>query len=374
MLQTLRRPGGLARRLLLLMGVVVAVGALTAWIVARAVGPLVFRSHLTDAESSPGTTFEHAKLAFTSAGTIALAVALALAAITSLAAGLVVARRASASLNALSTAVSRISAGHYTSRVELPGVAAEFDDVAVAFNEMAARLDRHDALQQRLMADVAHELRTPVATIVALLDALEDGVATADDHTFDVLRSQASRLSRLSEDLAAVSRAEGSVSHLHVHEQQPRQILARAAEGIRARCEAANVALVVDTPTQLPIVAVDADRMGQVLGNLLDNALRHTPAGGRIVLSAAVVPEGVEFAVSDTGEGIEPDDLPFVFERFYRVDPARDRAHGGSGIGLSIARALVHAHGGVITASSPGRGQGSRFSVKLPAALRSSRT
>ncbi|GAA2244721.1 HAMP domain-containing sensor histidine kinase [Rarobacter faecitabidus] len=360
------RARGIAVRLIIAMALVVLAGGLTALLVAALAGPVFFHHHLIEVENSPGTTFEHAEAAFISASTLTLAVALGASALTSLAASLILARRIGATLGTMSTAAAQVAAGRFEARVARPQVGAEFDELADAFNDMATRLDHDELLRRRLMADVAHELRTPVATISATVDALEDGVQELSPQTIEVLRTQASRLTRLAADLAAVTRAETGALRLDRQPMVPQELLEVAAESARERYAAARVGLVVETSAQLPEVWVDTDRFGQVLANLLDNALRHTPAGGQVTLGASRHRNDVRLVVADTGEGIDPVHLPHVFERFYRVDTARDRDHGGSGIGLSITRALVHAHGGTITAHSAGTGTGTQFVIDLP--------
>lgn len=357
---------GIAARLLIAMALVIATAGLTAWLVASATGPVLFHQHMLEAETSAGTVVEHAEEAFVSASTLTLLVALLAAALTAFLASVVLARRLAATLGQMSSVAAQVAAGRYDARVPAPHIGQEFDDLAASFNEMAARLENVETLRRRLMGDVAHELRTPVATISAYLDGIEDGVEELSPRTVEVLRAQASRLTRLASDLAAVTRAESGEQVLHREPADPREILQDAAAGVRDRYVEANVRLDVDVPSGLEPVLVDADRFGQVLTNLLDNALRHTPAGGRVTLSAALTTTGTRFAVTDTGEGIGAEHLPFVFERFYRVDTARDRGHGGTGIGLAIVRGLVHAHGGSVTAHSAGAGTGAQLVIELP--------
>jgi len=362
------RTGGIAARLIIAMALVILAGGITALLAAALVGPMFFHHHLTEMETTPGTAFEHAQAAFSSASTLTLTVALSASALTSLAASLILARRIGTSLGTMTTAAAHIAAGRFDARVSRPGVGTEFDELADAFNDMAARLDHDEDLRRRLMADVAHELRTPVSTIAVSLDALEDGVLELTPQTIEVLRAQASRLTRLAADLAAVTQAETGALHLDQRSTAPQELLSAAAEAVRDRYAAAGVSLAVEADPDLPAVSVDADRFGQVLANLLDNALRHTPAGGRVTLSAARHGGRVHLVVADTGAGIDARHLPHLFERFYRVDTARDRDHGGSGIGLSITRALVHAHGGTISARSAGPGTGTSFIIDLPPA------
>lgn len=359
---------GIAARLLAAMALVVTSAAVAGWLVAGAVGPTLFHRHMAEAESAPGTAVEHAETAFASASALTLAVALTASVITALIASLVLARRIGASLGSLSGAAGEVAAGRFDVRLPQPRVGAEFDDLADAFNTMAARLNQDEELRRRLMADVAHELRTPVATISAYLDALEDGVQQVTPATIEVLRAQAARLTRLAADLAAVTRAESGALELNLLTASPAELLDTAASAAAVRAGPAGVVLVVQPRPGLPDVRVDLDRFAQVLGNLLDNAIRHTPPGGRVTLSAGSTGSRVRLTVADTGEGIPSEHLPHVFERFYRVDTARDRTHGGSGIGLAIVKALVQAHGGTIAAHSDGAGRGTRFVIDLPTA------
>lgn len=363
-----RTPGrtGIAVRLLVAMALVLVSAALAAGLVAAAVGPVLFHQHMRDAEQEPGTTVEHAERAFASASTVTLTVALVAAALTALVACTVLARRIGSSLGTLSSAAGQVSAGRFDIRLQRPRIGVEFDELADAFNAMAGRLSRDEELRHRLMTDVAHELRTPVATIVAYLDALEDGVQELTPQTVEVLRTQAARLTRLSSDLGAVTQAESGVLVLHPRPASAADLVQATVAGAAARARQVGVSLHGEVEPALPDLTVDTERIGQVLANLVDNAVRHTPAGGQVLLHARRTPEGVRLSVVDTGEGITVEHLPHVFERFYRVDTARDRAHGGSGVGLAIAKALTEAHGGTITVHSAGTGHGTQFAVDLP--------
>jgi len=358
----------MAARLLLAMALVVLVGGLTAWLVAGVVGPAVFHQHMLDAGvDDADAAVLHAEEAFRSAGALALGIALGAAALTSLAVSLLLTRRIDTSLGELSGAASLVAGGRFDHHVEAPGLGAEFDDLAAAFNDMAGHLAESEALRRRLLADVAHELRTPVATLTAYLEGLEDGVETLSPETVDVLRLQGTRLTRLADDLAAVTRAESRELGLELDALRPADLVAPAARSMGAQAVTHGVELLLEVAADLPDVLVDRDRIIQVLTNLLDNALRHTPAGGTVTIRAAQTSGGaVRLSVHDTGEGIDATHLPHVFERFYRADTARDRDHGGSGIGLAIAKALVEAHGGTMAASSDGPGLGATFTVELP--------
>ena len=213
-------------------------------------------------------------------------------------------------------------------------------------------------------------MRTPLATIEAYLEALEDGVRALDAPTLEALHGGTQRLHRLAEDISAVSRAEEGQLDSRPVRIRPHQLLESAAAAARDAYASRQVRLVVEPAAALPEVHVDPERMAQVLANLLENALRHTPTVARSAVGDPPDHHWVELAVVDSGDGISPENLPHVFERFYRVDPARRRAPGssGSGIGLTISRALVEAHGGGLSAASAGEGKGSTFTIRLPAA------
>jgi signal transduction histidine kinase len=218
-----------------------------------------------------------------------------------------------------------------------------------------------------MLADLAHEMRTPLATLDAHLEALQDGVRRLDATTLAVLQGSTARLARLAQDIGAVSRAQEGNLEIRVEATPLRDLVEAAHRAISDRYREKGVTLHADVPSDFLVLA-DPARVGQVVGNLLDNALRHTPAGGSVTTSGRAAGSWVEIWVTDTGEGIEPQHLGHVFDRFYRADPARNTSRGGSGIGLTISQALVEAQGGRITAHSDGPGRGASFVVRLPAA------
>jgi signal transduction histidine kinase len=363
---------GLTARLLTALALVLTTAAVTAWLVAGVVGPPIFHEHMLRSEvEATGSAVTHAEEAFLTAGALSLLIALGTAALVALAVSVFLTRRIGRSLGELTSAAQVVAGGGFGARVPDPGMGPELDELAGAFNHMATRLEESEGLRRRLLSDVAHELRTPVATLEAQLESLEDGITTLDAATLQVLRDQGARLTRLAEDLAAVTRAESGDVRLDTAPHHPADLLTRAAAAAAARADAAGVALRVDGGGDMdlrdvPEVDVDPERIAQVLGNLVDNALRHTPPGGSVTLGARATTDAVELSVSDTGAGIDPRHLPHLFERFYRADEARDRHSGGSGIGLAISKALVEAHGGRIRATSDGPGRGSTFVVVLP--------
>jgi histidine kinase len=279
-----------------------------------------------------------------------------------------VARRIGAPIRRVATVSRQIADGDYHARV--PSASAdEIGELAASFNSMAQALEETEQRRTRLIGDVAHELRTPLSTIRGYLEGgLRDGVVQPSDELWEQLDHAAARIQRLVLDLEELSRVESGSISLNVQSLAPVDLVTAALAECDVRFAAKSVDLRTSLLHDLPPLLADCDRVLQVLTNLLSNALPYTPSGGRVTLSAALDARTVRFSVTDSGIGIDPSHLARVFDRFYRVDPSRSRARGGSGIGLTIARALVEAHGGRIWAESAGAGQGSTFSFTLPLA------
>ncbi|WP_020108136.1 cell wall metabolism sensor histidine kinase WalK [Nocardia sp. 348MFTsu5.1] len=354
-------------RLLLAQTMVLIAGAATCWVVAVFVGPPLFREHLHRA-GMPASSDEqfHAEQAYRSATAISLAVALGVAMLAALVVTWYFSRRLQRSVTEVSSAATEVAAGRYDIRVTRPHLGNEFDALAMAFNRMAARLESVETTRRQLLGDFAHEIRTPVSVLEAYMEALEDGVETLDAETITMLRDQTRRLARFSEDVSALTHAEESRTSIKPTWVDPAVLLCTTVTAAADRYAAKQVALDSRVPAHLPRLWADPQRLEQVLGNLLDNALRHTPSGGRVKVTAGRQHELLVIEVTDTGDGIAAEHLPHLFERFYRVDAARDREHGGAGIGLAIAKALVEAHHGHITAHSDGPGTGSTFTITFP--------
>jgi len=278
----------------------------------------------------------------------------------------VLSRRISAPIRVLTSAARRLGQGDYSQRVNFHGK-DEVGELTRTFNSMADDLARAEQMRRNLVADAAHELRTPLSNIRGYLEAIHDGLLQPDASTLDSVYEEVLLLSKLVEDLQELSLADAGELQLV---RQPEDIavsIRSAVSAVRPQADAKGVSLTVDLPAVPPPCNIDSHRIGQVLRNLLDNAVAHTPKGGGITVSARESGNQVEVAVSDTGEGIPPQDLPNIFERFYRVDKSRARSTGGSGLGLTIAKRLVEAHGGKIEVQSePGRG--SRFTFTVPKA------
>ena len=362
------RPAGLASRLMTAQVLVIGVGAVTLVVTAVLVAPGLFHVHLArTGEDSPAVR-HHAEQAFVSSFAIALALA-TLAALA--AAGLVswfLVRRIADPVVQLADTADAVAAGQYSVTVPEAGFASELTRLAVAFEQMARRLAQTDASRARLMADLAHEVRTPLATLEAYIDGMEDHVVPASAESWATMRGQVTRLRRLATDLREAAAAEEHALGLLLAPTDAGEVAVAAVAAAGPRYQAKGVHLELRSqPDPLPVLA-DSERLQQVLANLLDNALRHTTPGGQVSVAAARSGERVRLVVADDGDGIPADQLDAVFERFHRADPARTAGDGGSGLGLTIARAIVTDHGGTIQAASDGRGCGSTFTIDLPAA------
>ncbi|RMF31362.1 MAG: HAMP domain-containing protein, partial [Chloroflexi bacterium] len=292
-------------------------------------------------------------------GAAALLVALGL--------GFLLFRQITAPLGRLAAAADQIATGNLDVRVKAAGQ-DELGRVADAFNRMVISLAQAERLRRDMTADIAHELRTPLTVIQGNLEAVLDGIYPADTQHLGPVLDKVRLLIRLVEDLRTLSLAEAGELPLH---RQPTDLVAlarRVVAGFRASAAEKGVAIEV-TAAALPPVSVDAGRIEQVLGNLLDNAVRHTPAGGRVTLSLRQDDREphrrIRVAVTDTGPGIPPEALPHIFERFYRAERDRARRSGGTGLGLAIVKGIVEAHGGQVWAESA-KGRGTTIGFWLP--------
>jgi histidine kinase len=377
----------LSFRLLIAMLTVVAVGALTLFVTARVLAPRLFDDEVqrlgqrygwsTDGVSpggggpggrgAGGTGPEAAALegdldrAFIESLNLALVAALGAGALTAVAGAVVVSRRVLLPLDRMRGAVRRMATGRYGERIPRP-VDRELAQLADDVNALGEALAATEERRARLVSDLAHELRTPITSIDGFLEGLEDGVFDPDPETLGAMRSETGRLQRLAADLGALSRADEAAFDLQVQEADLASVAAGAARAAGAAFAAKGVILEVAPMADLP-VRVDVDRMVQVFSNLLHNALRHTPRGGTVRVTAERHGESATVVVTDDGEGIPADHLSRIFDRFFRGD---DGSAGGSGIGLTIARSITRAHGGDLTAASEGAGTGASFNVTIP--------
>lgn len=367
------RPGpGIATRLLLAQGLVVTAGAVTAAAVAAIVGPPLFHHHLLMAGEKPNTPeMTHIEQAYASANTIALGTAVLIAISAAITVTWYMTRRLTRPIVQLATAAEQLSDGDYTARVPPSGGGPELAALTATFNQVAERLQHTEATRRRLLADLGHELRTPIATIEAYLDGLDDGITEWGDTPALVLRDQATRLRRLAQDINDISRADEGGPDLALSVTSVRAVIQAAVDSLHPRYDAKDVHLRIKKPASEvrdDKMSMDRQRLSQALSNVLTNALRHTAPGGHVTIDTALTSRAVQITITDSGDGITADQLPHIFERFYRGDLSRTRDQAGSGIGLTISRAIAHAHHGTLTASSDGPGHGARFTFTLPRA------
>jgi two-component system sensor histidine kinase BaeS len=270
-------------------------------------------------------------------------------------------------VQAIMSASQRIAAGHYDERVNAQG-ADEIAQLAARFNQMASHLEQVETMRRQLIGDVTHELRTPLTSIKGYMEGLVDGVLPANAETFNQIHHEADRLSRLVDDLQELSRVESKAYSLDVRSVSVSSLVQTTLKRLSPQATAKRITLRSNLPADLSLIHADEDRITQVLVNLTANAIQYTPEDGEVTLSAARHGDEIHISVKDTGIGIPQEHLANIFTRFYRVDKSRSRnAGGGSGIGLTIARHIVEAHGGKIWVQSGGEGKGSTFSFSLKA-------
>jgi histidine kinase len=361
-----RLPRGLSAKLFLSHFLVVLVAVLTLLMAVLIIAPIILGRFepallLGGTDDTPAEAFGQTLLySLLAAGVVATAAAALVS--------LFVSRRFVEPLRYVLDATSRIASGRYGERVPVRD-ADELGELSQSFNAMARALEEAERRRMEVISDVSHELRTPLSTIRGYMEGLAEGVVEPTEETWTLLYAEFERLGRLVEDLRRLSRAEAGQLDLTMAPVSPAEVVRLTVGGMLPLFDEKGVELKSAVPGDLPSVLADVDRVVQVLSNLLSNALRHTPDGGRVVVEAeASDDDEVTFEVTDTGTGIAPDHLERVFERFYRVDKSRSRgeARGGSGVGLAISRALVEAMGGRIRVESPGLGEGATFAFTLP--------
>jgi signal transduction histidine kinase len=270
--------------------------------------------------------------------------------------GLFMARTLIRPINVLTTAAENMARGSLEQKVHVNSQ-DELAQLATAFNTMSAKVAQAHQLRRQMTADIAHDLRTPLTVIAGYIESMRDGILAPTPERLNLIYSEIDRLQDLVGDLRLLSRVDAGELPLHTQLLAPRYLLEKAAAPFQPGAEQHKVALRVEASDELPLVNVDEGRMMQVFSNLLSNALRYTPEGGEITLSAQNGADGVDITVRDNGTGIDAEILPRLFDRFFRVDDSRHNDHGESGLGLAIAKALVEAHGGSIRAESvPGQG------------------
>jgi len=350
---------GIAARIALAALVSAAVGVAIVAIGITVVGSEVFRRLMVEA----GDSAEHAQAMYEQSVTTVVVAAVIVAAIASVVLSIVLARMLARPIEEVGAAARRVAEGDYAARVPREGP-EELVGLADSFNQMAESLERQETMRRDFIANAAHELRTPLTNLQGYLEALRDGVITADRATYESLWDEAERLVRLSRSLDALAEGDSATTPPHLEEIDLAMAIRQALDLAQPSLERASLRLDVDVPDRLPARA-NPDALAQVLGNLISNAARYTPAGGTVSVRAERRPSDLLVSISNTGDAIPPDDLPLVFERFYRVEKSRDRARGGAGIGLAIVKQLVEAGGGRVGAEST---DGlTRFWFSLPA-------
>ena len=359
---------GLWRRLLLSHLVVVAIGSATLFLAVGLVAPGAFDAAMGHAMSGMDGMSEMmaglVRAAFEDAVQVALVIAVAAAAIAAIVASIALSTRLSRPIGRLAQASHRIASGRYAERVPV-GSDDEIGQLADSFNTMAASLEATERRRLQLVGDVAHELRTPLATLDGYLEGLEDGVIKPADPTWKLLRGETARLSRLVNDLQELWRAEAKQLVLKIEPVDVTALASAAVERFAGPAVERNVVLRLEVDQVVPPVNADRDRLVQVLDNLLSNAVRYSADWTQVTVRLRETPDEIVLSVQDQGPGLTGEQRERVFERFYRTDPSRSRALGGSGIGLAISKALVELMDGRIWAESDGPGTGATFSVAL---------
>ena len=349
---------GIAGRIALAAIASAAVGLVILAVGVAVVGADVFTALMMEA----GDSAEHARDMYDDSVTTVVIAASLVAVLASVGLAIVLARMLAKPLAEIGGAARRIADGDYAARVPREGP-EELASLADSFNQMAASLERQEQMRRDFIANAAHELRTPLTNLQGYLEALRDGVITADRATYESLHEEADRLVRLSHSLDALAEGDAGTSRPAAVELDLAMAIRSALDLAAPAIERAGLTLQTDVPATLPARA-DPDGVAQVLANLLSNAVRYTPVGGSIAVRAEQRPGDLLVSISNTGEGIPPDELDRVFERFYRVEKSRDRGRGGAGIGLAIVKQLVESGGGRVGAESGGGT--TRFWFSLP--------
>ena len=278
--------------------------------------------------------------------------------------GIILSRTLTRPIRELTRATHAVSEGDLSQQVPVRSK-DELGELARAFNKMSAELSRSINARKQMTADIAHELRTPLSLILGHAEAVHDGVLHPSTENFEIIREEATRLEHLINDLRTLSLADAGELSMQVETIEPRRLIQEVYALYQYQAQIKNITFELNLAPDLPLIEVDPGRMTQVLTNILDNAMRHTPEAGRILLAAREVEYMVELSVQDSGPGLDLNDTDRIFERLYRADPSRYREDGGSGLGLAIAKSIVQAHGGQISAQSE-PGAGLRIKVRLP--------
>ena len=368
----------LGAKLLLSYLAIIVVGVLVLLVSSQAILPATFNHHMSGMSmmmrngmmgGASSDEMSQLYLDYRASFNEALRYAAFAAMVVAVLLSLYLSRSVIAPVRGMSLAAQRVAEGHYDERVQAPGE-DELSQLAMHFNQMAEKLGEVEAMRRRLIGDVSHELRTPLTAIKGSMEGLIDGVLPATHETFQQIHTEADRLNRLVDDLQELSRVEGRAYALNIRPLDVPTLIQTVGKRLSPQAQTKHISLQVELVPNLPQVLADEDRTIQILTNLVGNALQYTLEKGKINVAVKRVDQKVQFSIHDTGIGIPSEHLANIFDRFYRVDKSRSRqAGGGSGIGLTIARALVEAQGGRIWAESAGEGQGSTFAFVLPIAV-----
>lgn len=359
---------GLAARLLVAQVIVIGVGAATLLLTAALSAQVLFSDHLAQSGVQDPGTLAHAEEAFNSAFLLSLAIGSAASLVAASIMSWLLVRRVVPPLQRLATATESVANGNYDIAIPEEGFGSELELLSRSFTRMSNRLKEIDASRTRLLNDLAHEVRTPLATLEVFVDGMEDGVVTPNEQTYTVLRSQIARLHRLAHDIRDAADAEEHALTINTHPTDPAHQIDIAVELARPQFQTKGVTLTNQAEPDPETIDADEQRLQQVLTNVLSNALRHTPTKGRVDIHTKQQPGHLQIEITDDGEGLRPQDLDRIFDRFHRTDPSRttNGQASGSGLGLTIARGIITAHGGSIHATSPGPGQGTTITIQLP--------
>jgi len=353
-------------KLFLAQLLILTTAAVTLIVTALTFAPGFFTMHFRQSGGATSEIEKHAREAFLSSITLALGLATVAALLAASLISWLFAHRVARPIEQLADAADAVARREHISELPEGGFSAEFQRLNESFNRMAKDLSNSEEQRRHLLSDLAHELRTPLATIKAYVDALDDGIAPASAKSWETLRQQIERMERLVSDLKEASAADENALTMLFTRVDLTEIARRVASGFQPRCKLADKHLRVVTLDRPSWVKGDPLRLEQVLSNLLDNACRHTPTGGEIEVRITQKDLSVVVEVSDSGEGVPVDQLETIFQRFYRLDPSRQQSDGGSGLGLTIARAITERHGGSLQASSPGTLGGATFTIRIP--------
>lgn len=254
-------------------------------------------------------------------------------------------------LSEMAEATRKIAAGDYSGRVHVTS-RDEIGELGLVFNQMADNLSRIEQLRRTMVVDIAHEFRTPMTNIRGYIEGLEDGVVSPSKDVLQMLKSETLRLVRLIEDLQQLTHADAAKGYLNRQDVYLPDLITRVLELYKSQFQDRGISVETRLKEHVGSLKADPDRLLQAMANLVQNASQYTPPEGRVRITAEQVPEGIRVVVANTGQGINPADLPFIFERFYRADKSRSRESGGTGIGLAIVKEIVEAHGGRVGAKS----------------------